>query len=177
MDNYLLAGHILVCKIVPEAEIHPKMWIGANRVFRVVPKGRRDRVARAAPKTEEQKTAISGRLLKRENAKRAKLAKLSIDYDFKGYAGKEMKEEEAVARLEAPVVEKKKGGKKEKKVAEKKKPAEKKIVEKKVEKKGAEKVVKPKSDEVRFHRSITHLSRLTIHSVQQPAKKKARKSM
>lgn len=48
MDNYLLAGHILVCKIVPEAEVHPKMWIGANRVFRVVPKGRRDAVARAA---------------------------------------------------------------------------------------------------------------------------------
>lgn len=48
MDNYLLSGHILVCKIVPDDEIHPKLWIGANRVFRPVPKGRADRVKRAA---------------------------------------------------------------------------------------------------------------------------------
>jgi nucleolar protein 15 len=48
MDNYLLAGHILVCKVVPDDEIHPKLWIGANRKFRPVPKGRRDRVKRNA---------------------------------------------------------------------------------------------------------------------------------
>jgi nucleolar protein 15 len=48
MDNYLLSGHILVCKIVPDDEIHPKLWLGANRTFRPVPKGRRDSVKRAA---------------------------------------------------------------------------------------------------------------------------------
>lgn len=48
MDNYLLSGHILVCKIVPDDEIHPKLWIGANRKFRPVPKGRRDRIRREA---------------------------------------------------------------------------------------------------------------------------------
>lgn len=48
MDNYLLSGHILVCKIVPDDEIHPKMWIGANRRFRVVPKGRKEQLRRKA---------------------------------------------------------------------------------------------------------------------------------
>lgn len=52
MDNYLLSGHILVCKVVPDDEIHPKLWIGANRTFRPVPKGRRDAVKRAAVRPE-----------------------------------------------------------------------------------------------------------------------------
>ncbi|PRQ77843.1 hypothetical protein AAT19DRAFT_8911 [Rhodotorula toruloides] len=46
MDNYLLAGHILVCKVIPDDQIHPKMWIGANRKFRVVPKARREAARR-----------------------------------------------------------------------------------------------------------------------------------
>lgn len=47
MDNYLLSGHILVCKVVPNDEIHPKMWIGANRKFRVVPKARKEQLVRS----------------------------------------------------------------------------------------------------------------------------------
>lgn len=44
MDNYLLMGHILCCKVIPKDEVHPELWVGANRKWRVVPK---DRVARA----------------------------------------------------------------------------------------------------------------------------------
>lgn len=44
MDNYLLSGHILQCKIVPADQVHPKLWIGANRKFRPVPKGRIERL-------------------------------------------------------------------------------------------------------------------------------------
>ena len=43
MDNYLLMGHILTCKIIPKDEVHPELWVGANRKWRAVPK---DRVAR-----------------------------------------------------------------------------------------------------------------------------------
>ncbi|KAK4050087.1 nucleolar protein [Microbotryomycetes sp. JL201] len=88
MDNYLLAGHILVCKVVPNDQIHPKMWIGANRKYRPVPKARQDRVKRIAPKTDEQKDKIKARLLKKEEQKRKQLAELGIEYDFAGYAGK-----------------------------------------------------------------------------------------
>ncbi len=48
MDNYLLSGHILVCKSVPDDELHPKLRLGPNRTFRPVPTGRRDSVKRAA---------------------------------------------------------------------------------------------------------------------------------
>lgn len=44
MDNYLLMGHILRCKVIPKDDVHPELWVGANRKWRVVPK---DRVARA----------------------------------------------------------------------------------------------------------------------------------
>lgn len=43
MDNYLLTGHILRCKLIPKDEVHPELWIGANRKWRAVP---RDRVVR-----------------------------------------------------------------------------------------------------------------------------------
>ncbi|GAA6007192.1 hypothetical protein JCM11491_003038 [Sporobolomyces phaffii] len=88
MDNYLLSGHILVCKIIPDDQIHPKLWVGANRKFRVVPKGRKQNAKRDAPKTEEKKEAIKQRLLTREEKKRKQLAELGIEYDFAGYAGK-----------------------------------------------------------------------------------------
>lgn len=48
MDNYLLSGHILVCKVVPNDQVHPKLWVGANRKFRVVPKARKELKRRAA---------------------------------------------------------------------------------------------------------------------------------
>jgi len=43
MDNYLLLGHILKCKVIPKDDVHPQLWVGANRKWRPVP---RDRVAR-----------------------------------------------------------------------------------------------------------------------------------
>ncbi|GAA5892811.1 hypothetical protein JCM5296_006013 [Sporobolomyces johnsonii] len=88
MDNYLLSGHILVCKVIPDDQIHPKLWVGANRKFRVVPKGRLQNAKRNAPKTEAQQEAIKSRLLEREDKKRKQLAELGIEYDFAGYASK-----------------------------------------------------------------------------------------
>jgi len=31
MDNYLLMGHILRCKIIPNDQVHPELWAGANK--------------------------------------------------------------------------------------------------------------------------------------------------
>ncbi|SCV69605.1 BQ2448_2625 [Microbotryum intermedium] len=91
MDNYLLAGHLLVCKIVPNDQIHPKLWIGANRKFRVVPVARTEAKKRNEPKTKRQQQTIKKRLLKREQKKREQLAAQGIEYDFAGYAGKVVK--------------------------------------------------------------------------------------
>ena len=37
MDNYLLFGHILKCKLVPKEQVHEKLWVGANKRFKKVP--------------------------------------------------------------------------------------------------------------------------------------------
>lgn len=37
MDNYLLFGHILKCKLVAPEQIHKDLWIGANKRFKSVP--------------------------------------------------------------------------------------------------------------------------------------------
>lgn len=44
MDNYLLMGHILRCKLIPKEEVHPELWVGANRKFRRVPTNRLERL-------------------------------------------------------------------------------------------------------------------------------------
>ncbi|KFY08847.1 hypothetical protein V492_05851 [Pseudogymnoascus sp. VKM F-4246] len=37
MDSYLLFGHILKCKVVPEEQVHASLWEGANKRFKKVP--------------------------------------------------------------------------------------------------------------------------------------------
>lgn len=44
MDNYLLMGHILTCKVIPKDEVHPELWVGANRKWRAIPNARVARV-------------------------------------------------------------------------------------------------------------------------------------
>ncbi|GAA5891233.1 hypothetical protein JCM6882_004630 [Rhodosporidiobolus microsporus] len=128
MDNYLLAGHILVCKVVPDEQVHPKLWVGANRKFRVVPAARKELKRREKPKTDAQKQAVQKRLLSREDKKRAQLAELGIEYDFAGFAGKKV--DGAEEEKEEKVAEEKKGtaakGKKGRKSAGGEEPAKKK---------------------------------------------------
>lgn len=37
MNNYLLFGHILKCKLVPKEQLHENLWKGANKRFKKVP--------------------------------------------------------------------------------------------------------------------------------------------
>lgn len=43
MDNYLLMGHILKCKMIPKEKVHPELWVGANKKWKVIP---RDQIVR-----------------------------------------------------------------------------------------------------------------------------------
>lgn len=44
MDNYLLMGHILQCKVIPKEKIHPELWVGANKKWKKVPIDRLERI-------------------------------------------------------------------------------------------------------------------------------------
>ncbi|KAJ4490378.1 hypothetical protein J3R30DRAFT_3421226 [Lentinula aciculospora] len=86
MDNYLLMGHILRCKVIPKDEAHPELWIGANRKWRVVPRHRVARVTHNKLRTPEEQAKATERLLKRQNDKKRKLKELGISYDFDAVA-------------------------------------------------------------------------------------------
>jgi nucleolar protein 15 len=82
MNNYLIHGHILQCSVVPKDKIHPDLWIGANRKWRVVPRDRIVRGEHNKPRTEEGRAKASKRLLKRQAQKKRKLEEVGITYDF-----------------------------------------------------------------------------------------------
>ncbi|KAI0733503.1 hypothetical protein C8Q72DRAFT_594380 [Fomitopsis betulina] len=86
MDNYLLMGHILTCKVIPKDEIHPELWIGANRKWRVIPRDRIARVQHNKPRTEEEQERAEKRLLKRQEQRKRKLQDAGISYDFDAVA-------------------------------------------------------------------------------------------
>ncbi|TQS33162.1 hypothetical protein Golomagni_06501, partial [Golovinomyces magnicellulatus] len=80
MDNYLLFGHILKCKVIPKSDVHDDLFKGANKRFKKVPWNKIAGKDLEKPKTQTQwKDKIS-----KEQSKRAKqAAKLKeMGYDF-----------------------------------------------------------------------------------------------
>jgi hypothetical protein len=45
MNNYLLAGHLLQCKLIATERLHPDLWVGSNKKWKFIPKGRIARLA------------------------------------------------------------------------------------------------------------------------------------
>jgi len=86
MDGHLMFNHILRVKLMDDEKIHPKLFVGANRKFRVVPrkKTHAERHNRKRDPKEQEKLAKS--LVKKDNARKKKLAALGIAYDYPGYA-------------------------------------------------------------------------------------------
>jgi len=83
MNGYFLLDKRLVCHVMPRDKVHPKLFFGAGRKFKVVDQ------SKVFSKQLEQKLStaeglkqISKNLIKRDKAKRKKLAALGIDYGF-----------------------------------------------------------------------------------------------
>ncbi|KAI8362008.1 hypothetical protein B0O80DRAFT_380109, partial [Mortierella sp. GBAus27b] len=85
MNNYLLFGHLLKCKRLQSSQIHPALFQGANKKFKTIPWLKISKEKHNAEKSPEQVKNIKKNLLRNEAAKRAKLEKMGIDYDFPGY--------------------------------------------------------------------------------------------
>lgn len=86
MDNYLILGQLLKVKSVDKNDVHPTLWIGANRTYRKVPQGRRVRVQHDGPKTQEGKQRAERKLLERQEKRKAALKEQGYDYEFEGYS-------------------------------------------------------------------------------------------
>ncbi|PCH42216.1 RNA-binding domain-containing protein [Wolfiporia cocos MD-104 SS10] len=88
MDNYLLMGHILQCKVIPKDKVHPKLWVGANRKWRAVPQDRIARVQHNKKRTPEEQRKAESRLMQRQKLRKRKLQQAGIDYSFDDVAYK-----------------------------------------------------------------------------------------
>lgn len=79
MHNYLLFGHLLQCKVVPNEEVHPHTFKGANKKFRPVPWKEIAQKQQSLPRTETQIKRAGERKTKKEAKLKSKLQELGID--------------------------------------------------------------------------------------------------
>ncbi|KAF7595437.1 hypothetical protein BBP40_006059 [Aspergillus hancockii] len=82
MDNYLMYGHILKCKYVPQEQLHPEIWKGANRRFKRTPWNRIEKKRLDKGKTREQWSERIEREQKRRLAKVEQLKALGYEIDL-----------------------------------------------------------------------------------------------
>ncbi|KAL2042229.1 hypothetical protein N7G274_004717 [Stereocaulon virgatum] len=84
MDNYLMFGHILKCKIVEKAQLHEDVWKGADKRFKKVPwnkmEGRKHEMAVGRDRWE-------GRIENEKKRRESRQEKMKeIGYEFTGGA-------------------------------------------------------------------------------------------
>ncbi|KAK3304570.1 uncharacterized protein B0T15DRAFT_536962 [Chaetomium strumarium] len=80
MDKYLLFGHILTAKVVPPSQVHPNLFKGANRRFKVVPWNKMAGRQLERPLSESQWQV---KISKEEQRRAARAEKLkAMGYEF-----------------------------------------------------------------------------------------------
>lgn len=101
MDNYLLFGHVLRCKVVPPEKVHQDLWKGANKRFKKVPHSKLLGKELAKPVTQ----AAWERRVKKENRRRAAKADELKELGYK-FEAPTLKEIPAPAPVEeTPAIE------------------------------------------------------------------------
>ncbi|KAH0548539.1 hypothetical protein GP486_007916 [Trichoglossum hirsutum] len=80
MDNYLMFGHILKCKVIPQEQVHEDLWKGANRRFKWIPRNLIERKKLEAAASKESWAKKVRTEMKRRKRKAEKLK--AIGYDF-----------------------------------------------------------------------------------------------
>ncbi|KAG8550802.1 hypothetical protein GDO81_019969 [Engystomops pustulosus] len=84
MNNYLFCERLLKCEVIPPEKVHPKTFVGCDRVFWKpnFPAVKRYNKQRSAPQQQRMKK----KLLSKERNLRKQLTEKGIDYDFPGFA-------------------------------------------------------------------------------------------
>jgi nucleolar protein 15 len=102
MNNYLMYGHILKCKYIPQEQQHPELWKGANRRYKPVPWAKIDKQRLDRGKTRDKWTKSIEAEEKRRIAKAEKLKALGYDLELPTLKGvSEVPVQETPAAIEA----------------------------------------------------------------------------
>lgn len=88
MHNYELYEKYLVVEVVPKEKLHKKMFEGANKAWREIPRHAIHKHKMERETTESGKKRRMKQLVKNERLRKEKLQKLGIDYEFEGFAEK-----------------------------------------------------------------------------------------
>ncbi|KAI1873423.1 hypothetical protein JX265_005045 [Neoarthrinium moseri] len=80
MNNYLLFGHLLKCRLVPKAQVHESLFKGANKRYKAIPHNKIAGYNLKKPLSEDKWAAK----IEKENEKRAKKAEKlkALGYEF-----------------------------------------------------------------------------------------------
>ena len=133
MDKYLLFGHILTVKVVPPSQVHPDLFKGANRRFKVVPWNKMAGNQLERPLSESQWSVKISKEEQRRASRAEKLKEMDYEFDAPALKAAEAKpllensteeEPKAVEAIEAPPSPEQPRPKKGKKVKEVKQAAE-----------------------------------------------------
>ncbi|EPZ34447.1 Nucleotide-binding, alpha-beta plait domain-containing protein [Rozella allomycis CSF55] len=79
MNNYLMFGHVLHCKLIPKEKVHPELFVGANEVFRPLNYRKRARSEHNRIRTKEEEEKRIEKLRKKKSMKMEKLKELQIE--------------------------------------------------------------------------------------------------
>ncbi|KAL1849031.1 nucleolar protein [Paecilomyces lecythidis] len=82
MNNYLMYGHILKCKFVPNEQLHPDIWKGANRRFKKTPWNKIEKKRLENGKAREKWTKSIEQEQRRRIAKLEKLKELGYEFEI-----------------------------------------------------------------------------------------------
>ncbi|RMJ18303.1 hypothetical protein CDV36_002001 [Fusarium kuroshium] len=81
MDNYLLFGHILKCRVIPKEQVHDDLFKGANRRFKAVPWNKMAGYQLQKPLTEAGWTKKVSKEQSRRAKKAAKLKEIGYEFE------------------------------------------------------------------------------------------------
>ena len=82
MDKYLLFGHILQVRVIPQDQLHPDIWKGAGRRFKKIPWAKLQGKRLRDPQTRELWRRRINREEERRKAKADKLKDLGYDFEM-----------------------------------------------------------------------------------------------
>jgi nucleolar protein 15 len=87
MNNYLMFGHILQCRVIPTAQVNPKLFDGANTRFKIDPRNKKEGAAmeHGAERAVWEKRINNAQ---KKRALRNKALQDEMDYEFTGPAMK-----------------------------------------------------------------------------------------
>ncbi|KAJ4964305.1 hypothetical protein NE237_024244 [Protea cynaroides] len=87
MHNYLLFEHILQVDLVPPERVHPKLWNGANRIYKPLNWMQIERKRHNKERTLKEHKKLVERILKRNQKRKKKIEAAGIEYECPEIAG------------------------------------------------------------------------------------------